>query len=218
LQEVFLAIKVVTKANAQASTFPLSDAKLSIVNGQETSEEKTDKTALFIMNVSQDDVLQIKASNSGFYANSEEINVKNEIPTAYDKSSYTINKTIILEPIVVGEEIVLENIYYDFEKWDIRTDAEPSLIVLANKLKDNPEIRVPLSSHTDCRGDIDYNQDLSQKRAQSAVDYIISKGIASSRIVAKGYGESNLSANCNCDDCTEDEHQKNRRTTFKVLE
>jgi len=75
-----------------------------------------------------------------------------------------------------------------------------------------------LSAHTDCRGDLDFNQDLSQKRAQSAVDYIISTGISQDRLTAVGYGETTPAVVCECDDCTEDNHQTNRRTTFKILE
>ena len=89
---------------------------------------------------------------------------------------------------------------------------------LSQILKQNPQIKIQLASHTDCRGEDDYNQDLSQKRAQSAVEYIISTGIEPIRIKAIGYGEGQLFIDCNCDDCTEDQHQQNRRTTFKIIE
>ncbi len=214
LKEVFLAIKVVSIPNKT----PLVGAKLQFINGLDSREEQTDKSGIFIMDVKQEDVFEIKINHPGYYATSVKLKVSDEIPKDINKASYTINKVYELEPIIVGQEIVLENIYYDFDKSNIRTDAEPSLNILADKLRDNPSIRVQLSSHTDCRGDLDYNQELSQQRAQSAVDYIISKGISSNRIFAKGYGESNLAVYCNCDDCTEDEHQQNRRTTFKVLE
>ena len=78
-------------------------------------------------------------------------------------------------------------------------------------------IIVELSSHTDSRASAEYNETLSQKRAQAAVDYIIARGIASNRITAQGYGESQLVNNCSDDvKCSEAEHQKNRRTEFKV--
>ena len=80
------------------------------------------------------------------------------------------------------------------------------------------QIKIQLSSHTDCRGNDDYNATLSQKRAESAVNYMISKGIDANRLGAKGYGESQPAASCECKKCSEDEHQANRRTTFKVLE
>ncbi len=86
-------------------------------------------------------------------------------------------------------------------------------------LKDNPTLRIELSSHTDSRGKDKYNMALSQKRAQAAVNYLVSKGIARDRMVAKGYGESKLLNRCaNGVKCSEAEHQLNRRTEFTVLE
>ena len=89
---------------------------------------------------------------------------------------------------------------------------------MARLLLINPDIRIQLGSHTDCRGVDRYNQDLSQKRAQSAVDYLIAKGIQAERLSAQGFGESAPEADCLCNRCTEEEHQRNRRTTFKILE
>lgn len=125
---------------------------------------------------------------------------------------------IVLDKIFKNKEIVLDNIYYDYDKWDIRRDAEPTLNQLVTVLNQNPQIKIQLSSHTDCRGGANYNENLSQKRAQSAVDFLISKGIASNRLVAKGYGKNALAIECICSRCTEAEHQANRRTTFKILE
>ncbi|MCB0679261.1 MAG: OmpA family protein, partial [Saprospiraceae bacterium] len=115
-------------------------------------------------------------------------------------------------------EITLENIYYDFDRWEIREDARPTLDELARNLQLNPDIRIQLASHTDCRGTTRYNEELSQKRAQSAVDYLISKGIAPERLIARGFGENVPAADCICNRCTEEQHQENRRTTFAILE
>lgn len=85
-------------------------------------------------------------------------------------------------------------------------------------MNDNPGIIIELSSHTDSRADDKYNDNLSQKRADAAVNYIVSHGVASSRISAKGYGERQLINRCaNGVECTEAEHQQNRRTEFKVV-
>jgi peptidoglycan-associated lipoprotein len=121
--------------------------------------------------------------------------------------------TLTLTRIVKNKAIVVENIFYDFDKADIRPDAAIELDKLVETLNDNPKITIELSSHTDSRGKDAYNQVLSQKRAQSAVDYIISKGIRKDRITARGYGESQpVIKNAK----TEEEFQKNRRTEFKV--
>lgn len=129
------------------------------------------------------------------------------------------NEDVTLDPIVLDAVILLENIYYDLAKADIREDAALELNKLVQLLNDNPEIKIEISSHTDSRDDDDANMDLSQRRAQAAVDYIISKGIARERLVAKGYGESLLVNGCTNDaECSEEDHQKNRRTEFKVIE
>ncbi len=77
---------------------------------------------------------------------------------------------------------------------------------------------IEIGSHTDSRGSDSYNEKLSQERAQSVVDYLIEKGVATERLVAKGYGETKITNKCiNGVECTEEEHQKNRRTTFRII-
>ena len=105
-------------------------------------------------------------------------------------------------------------ILYDYDKFNIREDAAIILDRLVENLIARPEIQVELGSHTDSRGTKRYNQRLSQQRAESAVNYIIAKGIDASRIKAKGYGKSQLRI---LDAKTEEEHQQNRRTTIKIL-
>nr|MDQ3017215.1 OmpA family protein [Bacteroidota bacterium] len=130
----------------------------------------------------------------------------------------TVNQILILDPIFKNKEIVLENIFYDYEQWFIRDDAKPSLNDLSNIMKANPSIKIQLSSHTDCRGTDEYNQELSQRRAQAAIEYLMSVGIPARRLVAQGFGESSLAVKCACETCTEEQHQQNRRTTFKIID
>ena len=133
-----------------------------------------------------------------------------------DNSRISLIGDIPMRKIVLDEAIKLDNIFYDYNKWNIRTDAKPALDKLVRVLKRNP-VTIELGSHTDSRGKDAYNQTLSEKRAQSAVDYIVSRGIKTSRIVARGYGES-IPVNKCVDDvtCTDAEYQENRRTEFKV--
>ena len=127
----------------------------------------------------------------------------------------TFHTSLTLDKIVLDKAIVLDNIYYDFDRAEIRPDAARELDKLVNILKDNPQIVIELSSHTDDRGEVTYNIDLSQRRAESAVQYIISEGISPRRITARGYGENRpIVPNAT----TEEEHQINRRTEFKVTE
>lgn len=123
-----------------------------------------------------------------------------------------------LDSIKVGQRFELKNIYYDFDKWAIRPEAAKVLDKLAVFLKDNPGITVELGSHTDARGNDPYNLGLSEKRAASAVEYLVTtQGIDEQNITSRGYGETQLINRC--DDsvgCSEDEHQMNRRTEIKV--
>ena len=130
-------------------------------------------------------------------------------------------KTTEIEKIVVGKAIKIDNIYFDLGKSNIRPDAANELDKTVQVLTDNPDIIVELSSHTDCRGSAASNLALSEARAKSSVAYIISKSVDKKRIAGKGYGESQLTNNCKCEGavkstCTEEEHQQNRRTEFKV--
>ena len=126
--------------------------------------------------------------------------------------------TIDLDSITIGKRFQLNNIYYDFDKWAIRPEAANTLDKLAVFLKDNPGITVELGSHTDARGSDDYNLLLSDKRAASAVGYLLEQqGIDTEKITSKGYGETALVNRC--DDgqsCSETEHQMNRRTEIKI--
>jgi outer membrane protein OmpA-like peptidoglycan-associated protein/tetratricopeptide (TPR) repeat protein len=134
----------------------------------------------------------------------------------------TIYVTLELEKVRKGVAIKIENIYYDLDKWFIRPDAAKELDKLVKVLTDNPTMEIELSSHTDCRATIKYNATLSAKRAEAAVQFIASRGVSISRMIAAGYGESRLVNKCACEDttvvpCTDDQHQENRRTEFKIL-
>ncbi len=134
---------------------------------------------------------------------------------------------IDLIPMDLNSTFTLEGIYYDLDKADLRPASRLILDTLVMTLNKYPNVRIELGSHTDCRADSAYNINLSQRRADSAVAYIISKGIDSLRIVSKGYGENQLVNGCACEGpneavqgrkCSEEEHQLNRRTTVKFLD
>jgi hypothetical protein len=126
--------------------------------------------------------------------------------------------TLDLDSIQIGKSFQLNNIYYDFDKWALRSEAMTTLDKLSVFLKDNPSIQVELGSHTDARGGDEYNLVLSDKRAKSCVDYLVAAhGLDPAKITWKGYGETQLVNRC--DDgftCSETEHQQNRRTEIKI--
>ena len=112
-------------------------------------------------------------------------------------------------------EVVLENIYFDLNKWDIKPEAAQVLNVLLDLLKKYPVMEVELGAHTDSRASDVYNMLLSNKRAASAMEYLIQKGIESNRVTSKGYGESQPLIKCD-ENCTEEEHSINRRCEFII--
>ncbi|WP_262250135.1 OmpA family protein [Parapedobacter soli] len=134
-------------------------------------------------------------------------------------STTTLLKDIFLDPVEEKEVVVLRNIYFDFDKADIRPDAALELDKIAAFLNSDPSVRIELSAHADSRGSHDYNMKLTQRRADSSVAYLVSKGIAADRLVAKGYGFTKLANHCAKGvECTEEEHQWNRRVEFFVIE
>jgi outer membrane protein OmpA-like peptidoglycan-associated protein len=139
-----------------------------------------------------------------------------EVLTA-NNSMGTLLSNIELDKVKLDKRIAIRNIYYDFNKWDIRKDAAKQLDKVVTLMRDNPGISMELGSHTDTRGDDEYNITLSQNRAEAAVEYIIGQGISRDRINAKGYGETQLANHCkNGITCTEEEHQLNRRTELRI--
>lgn len=126
----------------------------------------------------------------------------------------------LLEPIVEkGSVIILDKIFYDFNKSAIRRGAARDLDVILALMLQHPQMTVELSAHTDSRGDERYNRRLSRKRAESAKNYLVARGIAKNRITAMGYGETQPRNGCvDGIKCTEEEHQYNRRTQIKVME
>jgi outer membrane protein OmpA-like peptidoglycan-associated protein len=104
-------------------------------------------------------------------------------------TNITLDTTLVLEKIELNKIFALENIYYKFNKYDITPEAGVELDKLAQLLIDNPEIKIELASHTDSVDDEAYNQTLSQRRAEAAVNHLIKRGISPDRMIAKGYGD-----------------------------
>lgn len=191
---------------------PLEGATVVLTDGQDNVLETltTDATGKYAFPLKPESDYRIKVDKEGFFKQSARISTKG-------KPNGVIRTDFKLFPLVVDQVVRLENIFYDYNKWNIRSDAAVELDKLVSTLQDNPTVKIELSSHTDCRGKDAYNLNLSEKRAKSAVDYIISKGIPKANITSKGYGESLPSETCVCEKCSEDQHQRNRRTEFKVL-
>jgi outer membrane protein OmpA-like peptidoglycan-associated protein len=140
-------------------------------------------------------------------------------PTSTNKECVdTISFPIVLKIKQGIEFIRLDMVLYNFDKYELRPEGKEELDKLVQYMKERPDLRVELSSHTDSRGASEYNIELSNNRSQSCVNYIISNGISAKMITAKGYGESKLVNQCaDGVPCSEEEHQANRRTELRFL-
>ncbi len=187
---------------------------LTLAADKSNMSQTSDSEGKFIYQLAQKSDYTIVANQAGRYSQTELISTQG---LDRSKTLYVTLKLGVCD-LVEGGNWVLKNIHYDFDKSNIRSDAALILDNVVNILNQNPGLRIELSSHTDSRGKDDYNLRLSQQRAESAVNYLVSKGIAKSRLIAKGYGETRLLNHCgNAVDCSEEDHQMNRRTEIKVL-
>lgn len=173
----------------------------------------------FKFRLQADKMYRIYAKKPGYERDSVDINT-----VGIDKS-YTFKKEFHLEEsepeteiITMNEPIRLDNIYYDFDDDKILPSAEKDLKQLKELLEEYPDMVIELSSHTDARGNDAYNMDLSQRRANSAKQWLVNRGVDRDRIVAKGYGETQILNECvNGVECSEEKHRLNRRTEFKII-
>jgi len=204
--------KIVDKDN----NLPLSGVKVAIYDeeGNKYLDHITDSSGNYsICNLPLDKALYIGSQKKPDYFSNTD---KFFIPKDED-----LKKDIYAMKIVVGKAIKIDNIYFDKGKFNVRPDAALELDKLVKLMKDNPEVIIELSSHTDCNGAAGANLTLSDKRAKSSAAYIASKGVDSKRIKGKGYGESKLVNDCKCEgkqqsSCSEEQHAQNRRVEIKV--
>lgn len=196
---------------------PISNQNLMIMgdNGYVDQTSTNEEGHYEFTNLNDQTAYTLLLAKKGYWTVTKSL----EIPELDDHKNYSLSTgydfDFDLVPIPTNEEIVLDNIYYDFNKASLRPESENELIKLSEILNQNPNIVVEISSHTDSRGSDDYNMHLSQARAESVVDFLTKHGTSIVRLIAKGYGENMPVI---ADATTEEEHQKNRRTSFKVLE
>jgi OmpA-OmpF porin, OOP family len=151
----------------------------------------------------------IRATADKFFAISENLNLDSLVKAGYKE----IHKDLYLVPIEVGQVVRLNNVFFDFDKWDLRPESFLELDRVVKLLEENPAIEIEMSAHTDSWGTDEYNVKLSHNRAMSVMQYILSKGISSNRIIAQGYGETKPVV----PNDTDENRQLNRRVEFKIL-
>lgn len=192
--------------SAKVTLTPLGDEMNAVVLNAGTDGK-------FRFNLAEETVYHLAAEQTGF---------KDIAPITFSTkgldSSVTIVKDIFLTPVEAKQVVVLRNIYFDFDNASIRPDAALELDKIVAFLNSDPGLRIELSAHTDSRGSHEYNMKLSQRRADSAVAYLVSRGIDKDRLTAKGYGFIKPVNHCEGGvDCTEEEHEFNRRVEFFVM-
>lgn len=191
----------------------ISNALVELVN---TTEETTDSdtattTGKYLFSSKCNRTYTVTVSADGYKSKTRNLTVGKQ------GSDNTITLEPIIEtPVITETEVILNPIYFDFDKSNIRPDAAAELDRLVGVMNTYPAMVISAESHTDVRGPESYNQQLSQRRANSMRDYIVSRGIDASRISGSGKGESEPAVTCGAN-CTEDEHQLNRRCVFKIV-
>ncbi|TCD18110.1 flagellar motor protein MotB [Pedobacter psychrodurus] len=208
-----LAFRLSGKVLNKKTNEPLANSIVTLSKtGGQSLKVQTDESGDFKFNLDKASDYKLTGEKTNFRSDGASLTTNNLT------ASTELKQNLYLEQIEIDKAIRLENIYYDFDRSNIRPDAAAELDKLVKIMKDNPTIWVELGSHTDSRGDDKYNQRLSQSRANSAVQYIIERGIDKNRITAKGYGESQLLNKCsNSIKCNDADHQLNRRTEFKIV-
>lgn len=216
LKPAVIAVTTVERrqdGNARTTLVPLADVRLRLQQQQSTDSTiaLTDFKGRHDFEVKRGFNYIIRGTKEGFLTQSKVVMVDT---TA---KSDTIRVTLIFDRSTANRPIVLENIYFDLDKYNIRPDAAHELDKLVQILKDNPKIKIEMGAHCDSRESPQYNQVLSENRAKATVDYLVSKGISRKRLTAKGYGETRHVNRCyDGVECSEEEHQMNRRTEFKI--
>jgi outer membrane protein OmpA-like peptidoglycan-associated protein len=151
----------------------------------------------------------IRANADKYFAQTENLNLDSLVKSGFRR----IHKDLYLMPIEIGQTVRLNNVFFDFDKWDLRPESFIELNLVVKLLNENPMLEIELGAHTDSRGSDEYNIKLSDHRAKSCVDYIISKGINPARVTWKGYGETVPVATND----TDEGRQLNRRVEFKIM-
>ena len=196
--------------NAKVTLF---DDKMTIISETIASEK-----GIYQFKIECNKKYYVRASKETYDTNEKSFDAVSTIGT----STLDLELKRNVFPIEVGTDLAklfnISIIYFDLDKWNIRPDAAEDLEKIIQVLHQYPAMTIDIRSHTDSRQTHKYNEQLSDKRANSTLEFIVNNGIARNRLTAKGYGETQLLNNCaDNQPCSEEEHQKNRRSEFIVV-
>jgi outer membrane protein OmpA-like peptidoglycan-associated protein len=204
----------------------LPDTKISLLteNGDVMQDFTTGNDGKFIFRVFENENYFLLGERDGYITKRQTFTMNGKsVPVESLKelvTNITVDTLLILDRKIKGITFRLNNIYFEYDKADINREAAHELDKLVELLNDNPEIKIEMGSHTDSVASDSYNLELSQRRAESTVNYLIRKGIDPKRLEAKGYGESKpIARNTNPDGTDNPKgRDRNRRTEFRILE
>lgn len=216
--ECTTGITGVVKNQEDGSTMANADIQILNDSGEELAKSISDENGEFAIEITcSTEELTIIAVKTDY----------KEGRTTFiaDKETNRVSVNLIPSKMLVGigddllKSLNIPIIYFDFDKDNIRKDAQIEIEKVLKYMRDYPELKLDIRSHTDSRGNDAYNLNLSERRAQSTKAYLISKGIDASRLSAKGYGESQLTNGCSSgSDCSKVQHERNRRTEFVIVQ
>lgn len=198
----------------------LPNAKVSLYNNEHNLIESTtaDDKALYTFNVECDNNYYVRAEKENYFT--KEVSVS--IPDENGSTDLPIALETSVKKVKVGDDLAkfleIPIIYFDLDKSNIRPDAALELSKVLDVLQQSPKMKIDIRSHTDSRASTKYNESLSERRAKSTMKWLIDNGISADRLTSKGYGESRLINKCaDGVECTEAEHQLNRRSEFIIM-
>jgi outer membrane protein OmpA-like peptidoglycan-associated protein len=180
---------------------------------------KTDDKGVYTFTVECGKTYNVRAEKEDYITKEESVNIADE----NGKTKFDIALKKAQCKVTVGDDLGkcfgIKNIYFDFDKSNIRIEAAIDLEKILDVMNQYPKMKLDIRSHTDSRGSFKYNESLSDRRAQSTIAWLIENGVDKVRLTAKGYGENQLINKCADNvDCTEEEHQLNRRSEFIIME
>ncbi|MBD0368680.1 MAG: OmpA family protein, partial [Flavisolibacter sp.] len=180
---------------------------IDLTTKQTISKVQTDETGNYLITLPVGKDYAFNVARRGYLFYSDNFSLKDKAPDS------TYEKNIPLQPIEANASVVLRNIFFDFNKYEMKPESQVELDRVVQLLAENPTVKIEIAGYTDNIGNAADNQKLSENRAKAVVNYLISRGIAANRLTAKGFGAAQPIA----DNKTEEGRALNRRTELKVL-
>jgi outer membrane protein OmpA-like peptidoglycan-associated protein/tetratricopeptide (TPR) repeat protein len=203
---------LITKVINAKTGEPLANAKVAVVDSKKAvvATTQTNEQGETSYRVECDKEYSLQIAKEGYISDVYQV-------TKTSESTFNTDaKLQPIEPIITEKEVILQPIYFEYNKSNITAEGAYELDKLVTVMNEHPKMIILAKSHTDNRGNDTYNLNLSDRRAKATMQYVISKGIDPTRIDGKGFGETELKVNCG-DSCTEDDHSQNRRSEFIIV-